>query len=188
MPEGAFNVVEFARQMGLKNVREMPIIERIQPVISVGDMEGLTPAQAPPSGVVGKNELGVPTRFGALSIKSLAPGGTRILWISVAGSLTWSMRIVDGNQGFFVGIGGPGSGPPIQIASHTAPQVQIGAGTTGAAMIGDLPSFGSLPSPVTFGAPPDGSLCPARDGFRSWQHHHRRCVCLGRLPGGRSGF
>jgi len=165
MPEGAFNIIEFARQMGLKNVREMPIVERIQPVISVGDMEGLTPAQQAPSGVVGKIEPAVAARFGSVSIKSIAPGGMRILWCSGSG-IEWHFRIIAGNQGFFGGLV-PNS-PAFSVASQVAPEALVNSGTTGAMSSGDNPCFSSIPSPIQFGDPPTGLYVPRGFDFEMY--------------------
>ena len=53
MAETSFNVIEWARRMGLKNVTDFPFRREIQPTVSLGEFGGLTPIHTPPSAISG---------------------------------------------------------------------------------------------------------------------------------------
>jgi hypothetical protein len=78
LPEGAFNIIELARRLGLKNVQSMPVTETVTPVAVVGDLAGLTPQLVPPAGIFADTAGAVVAEFGTFYIQSLAPGGTRV--------------------------------------------------------------------------------------------------------------
>lgn len=91
MGEGQFNIVDFARRIGLKNVRSMPVVESIQPVAIVGDQSDLTPSYAPAGGFFGGNAAAVVAVRSMIEIQSLGIGGMMVdAWVvqSVANILT----------------------------------------------------------------------------------------------------
>lgn len=59
MAEGSLNIGELVRQLGLKNVRELPVTERIQPVIIVADGAPLVAPLIPPMAWSGEDNLAV---------------------------------------------------------------------------------------------------------------------------------
>lgn len=75
MPESSFNITAFARRLGLKNIRELPLIERVQPTVSIGEFAPLTPALVPPAFISGGFQAVVAAQFSAFSVQSLGPGG-----------------------------------------------------------------------------------------------------------------
>jgi len=75
MPEGSLNIGELARQAGLKNVRDLPVIQSIQPVITGPDASGIMPPLLPPEMWVGGAEGIEALERPAFQIRSLGPGG-----------------------------------------------------------------------------------------------------------------
>lgn len=75
MGEGQFNIADFIRRIGLKNIREMPVIESVQPVSVVGDQSGLTPRYEAPSGYFGGNVGPVAGQRAIMELTSLGLGG-----------------------------------------------------------------------------------------------------------------
>jgi len=84
--EGAFNVAAPIRRLGLKNARDMPVTERIQPTISVGNLADLTPATRPPANLYAGLQGAVALLQQIVEVRSLGPGGCYIdeLWFGSA--------------------------------------------------------------------------------------------------------
>ncbi len=72
---GSFNVIAWAQEMGLVSLREAEIIERIQPVMSLGDFSDLVPQHEPPSGFAGGTAGAVVGQRSMIELQSLGPGG-----------------------------------------------------------------------------------------------------------------
>lgn len=98
MGESSFNITAFARRMGLKNVRELPLVERVQPVVSVGEFAQLTPALVPPAFLAGGLLAAVAAQVGTYSVQALGPGGTfvSILSFNVFGA-SYRLKVVGVN-------------------------------------------------------------------------------------------
>lgn len=71
---GTFNLTAFWRAMGIKNPHPT-MFETIQPVLSVGDMAGLTPQHVPPTDVFGRDIGAVAGQYAIVQIQSRDPGG-----------------------------------------------------------------------------------------------------------------
>lgn len=97
MAESSFNITAFARRLGLKNVKELPLIERVQPVVSVGEFAPLTPALVPPAFIAGGLLTAVVGEVGALAVQALGPGGTFVTLLSTA--ISARVAIVGVNPG-----------------------------------------------------------------------------------------
>lgn len=90
MGSSVFNITELLRVLGIRNVSDLPIAERIQPVLSVGELSGLTPAHVPPTVFCGGTTTAVGATRAFLAIQALGVGGSILAW------LNW--RVVAGNQ------------------------------------------------------------------------------------------
>lgn len=71
---GTFNLEKFFRQMGVKNPHP-DMREFVQPVVVVGQFEGLTPRHQPPTYYGGGSIAGVAAEFSIIQITAVAPGG-----------------------------------------------------------------------------------------------------------------
>lgn len=75
MGETQFNIVDYARRVGLKNVTGMPVIEAIQPVSIIGDQSGLSPKFEPPAAFAGGAGAVMVGERGVIELQSLGAGG-----------------------------------------------------------------------------------------------------------------
>lgn len=78
MAEGQFNIVDYIRRIGLKNVSAMPVIESIQPVSIVGENADLTPAFEAPGGFFGGILVAVVGERGMIELESRGAGGAYV--------------------------------------------------------------------------------------------------------------
>ncbi len=94
MGSGAFNITRLIAELGLKNVSELDVIERIQPVLPIGNLSDLTPPHVAPSALFGNFLPAVVALFGVFEIQCLAPGGAFVDWFSYIGSGDIGVRIL----------------------------------------------------------------------------------------------
>jgi len=92
MGTGSFNISRLIAELGLKNVPDMAIVERIQPVVNVGDLAGQTPPHVPPSAIFGETAPGAVAQRAFLEIQCLSPGGAFVDWITIDGAPLALMR------------------------------------------------------------------------------------------------
>ncbi len=84
MPTSAFNISRLIAELGLKDIRDIPLVERIQPVLTVGDLTAQTPPHVAPSAIFGELISQVVAENGVFEIQCLSAGGGFVDWISVA--------------------------------------------------------------------------------------------------------
>jgi len=87
-----FNFQELVRRLGLKNVSELPVLQALQPTITVADATKLTPPMGPPEAWTGFEQAGVAAENVALQIRSLGPGGCIIEYLQVQYDLPQQIR------------------------------------------------------------------------------------------------
>ena len=111
MGEGSFNVQEIARQLGLKDIRELPIIRAIQLTIPASDSSTLGPPLLAPEAWFGGLRVAVAAQRGGIQVHSLGAGGC---WITEVHFKVASSSI----QGFRFTIeeNNPLAGDPLAIA------------------------------------------------------------------------
>lgn len=107
--------------MGLRDIKDLPIVERIQPVLPIGDVSGLTPAYVPPTLLVGGAVTGVGGQVAACTIHSLASGGTIIGWLSFALSVAGNAR-----YGILAADPLPGGPTPVQLQASIGTPLAVG--------------------------------------------------------------
>jgi len=111
-----FNVARFLKELGVKNVTELPLVARNQPVTVMADLSALTPQHIPASGSAGGFAGNVAGEFGQFQILCLSAGGLFIdagYMNSAAGGQVWFIFPVDGSGGINGGI------PPVLTAGGT---------------------------------------------------------------------
>lgn len=81
MPQGSFNFSRFVRELGLKNVAEMPVRETIQPVINLDVGRGQYPIHTGATAVAGGMQTGGVATKTVFQLHSLDPGGLVLNWI-----------------------------------------------------------------------------------------------------------
>jgi len=64
--------------MGLKNLRDLPLVERVQPIVNVGNHAGLLPQYRAPVAAWGGNVPAVVGERSALELRAGGPGGAVI--------------------------------------------------------------------------------------------------------------
>ncbi|GAI87438.1 unnamed protein product [marine sediment metagenome] len=164
--ETDFNLREVTRMLGQQNP-EWHVRESVQPVLSVGEFGGLTPAHQPPTGAVGWATVAVAGERPVCLFECRAPGGARI-------QTEWQ----PGAIGFFVRWGlltvaTPAITAPIVATdrgpfSNVAASSVITTGTSAGAV------FGNDAPIVTFGGAQLLIFAPARNalwvppGARLW--------------------
>lgn len=90
MPQGSFNFSRLVRELGLKNVVEMPVRETIQPVLNLDVGEGTYPVHVGPMAISGGKEAGQAGEKTVFELHSLDPGGVVLNWITmVANTSSW---------------------------------------------------------------------------------------------------
>ena len=77
---GAFNVRDLLRQLGIKDVSELPILKAIQPTLTVGDGSGLTAPLIPKTVAFGWNQAPAAGEYAAVRVV----GGPTGCWIRYA--------------------------------------------------------------------------------------------------------
>lgn len=90
MGTGAFNVSRLIAELGLKQLtgEELDVLEKIQPVLQVGDLSDVTPPHVAPSAIFGAFIGGGVGTFGGVQFQSLAPGGSFVEWITFDSTTT----------------------------------------------------------------------------------------------------
>ncbi len=143
MPEGSLNIGRLVQQLGLKNVRELPVEPSIQPVIIAAQASDLVAPLTPPQAWSGREQAAVVGEHGAMQLLVLNAGGA---WVDVwfgrfrgAGELDFRIRIDPGDP-LTVDPLTPGTGQifntgPIDVSSA------FSSGTTSVASSGFIPSF-----------------------------------------------
>lgn len=87
MGEGSFNIELLTRRLGLKNIRELPLVRALTPVILAGDARDLVPSLEPATAWAGSSIAQVALERCAFQLRSLAAGGTvvtRLVWAGVS--------------------------------------------------------------------------------------------------------
>ena len=93
MPQQGFNFQELVRQLGLKNVDELPVVHALTPVINVGDGSGLTSPLLPPSAFAGGVQAVVAGERASLQLLSLGVGGIILLEFRVGGATQTAFQL-----------------------------------------------------------------------------------------------
>ena len=92
MPQGSFNISQWIRQLGLKNVTEMPVLERLTPVVQAGNLEGWTPRHEPPTRMATIDLNAVAGQVAAFELQSTALGGSLVVLLRDFISVLWNVR------------------------------------------------------------------------------------------------
>ena len=92
MPEGSYNVSQLLRELGVKNVTEMPVLQDIVPVIPLSTMRNVVPLHQGPVALFGGNLTSVLAEFCTLEIVSLDPGGCIIQWFRDASLVIYEIE------------------------------------------------------------------------------------------------
>lgn len=99
MPTGAFNITELLKQLGIKNLTELPIAQVLTPTITVGDGSALTAPLLPPSAWVGATVNADAGERSTWQCHSRGRGGCFIRKLLISGSasgnLTFSVTEAD---------------------------------------------------------------------------------------------
>ena len=91
---GDFNLSAFFRAMGIKNPQPS-VRESVQPVVNVGNFDGLTPRYQPPTGAFGGDVGLVAGQTSFIQVTPRTPGGCLIHWAgSDAVDLLFGIRTV----------------------------------------------------------------------------------------------
>lgn len=93
MAEQSFNFQELVRQLGLKNVDELPVIRALTPVINVGDAADITSAMLPRAAFAGGQVGAVAAERASLQIRSLGSGGIVVLEWRIGAATQVDFRI-----------------------------------------------------------------------------------------------
>jgi len=102
-PGSLWNLFEFVRRMGGARSDSPPILNSVQPTISLGDASGLTTPLLPAIGWAGGLTGAVVAEFGTLVVSSRAAGGTFVRFAS--GSSAGFGASVGTNYSFQIGPG-----------------------------------------------------------------------------------
>lgn len=93
--EGSWNLNEVLRQLGLKNVSQLPVVRAIQPVLPLGDSGGITPPLLPPAAWVGGASAAAVGRYSGFQFQAAGAGGTYLRYFSAragtSGRVTWGI-------------------------------------------------------------------------------------------------
>lgn len=81
MPANSYNISRLIAELGLKNVTELPLAERIQPVISLDSMRGQVPLHQGPVGLFGGLTATSLLEYSLFELISLDPGGLVICFM-----------------------------------------------------------------------------------------------------------
>lgn len=81
MPVGSFNVSALLRQLGHKNVIQMPVRDDIQATMPLASMAGQVPVHVGGCAVFGCFQTAIAAEGGALEVVCLDPGGGILQWI-----------------------------------------------------------------------------------------------------------
>jgi len=147
VPEGSFNIGRLVAQLGLKNVRELPIAENIQPVMIAGQGGDLVAPLIPPQAWAGREIIAVIGEHAAIQLQVFGTGGA---YVDVyfgrfrgAGEIEFRLRIDPGD---------PLVVDPLGIASQTFNTGPVNvsslflSGTTTVAASSLIPAFAASSS------------------------------------------
>lgn len=81
MPTGTYNISRLLRELGLKNVAEMPLRESIQPVIPLASMAGQVPVHVGSVALSGGVASAAAAQRSAFQLQILDPGGAVLQWV-----------------------------------------------------------------------------------------------------------
>ncbi len=130
---GAFNITRLLAELGLKNVQDLPITERIQPTISVGDLSDVTPPHVAPSAIFGDFQAALVLFRALFEFQCLAPGGAFVEWIS------WESAVANGNIRIRPAAIGPGLAV-LPVAGQASRDPIVSIGRSGVILPSGLPS------------------------------------------------
>lgn len=138
MGTGTYNVSRFLRELGLKNVAEMPVRETVQPVLPLGSMYGQVPVHV--ASVCMWGGIGIPVggTFTRYEITCLDPGGgiLQAVW-QVAPVLSFEIQLTTTPVGWDVG---PTLLAPVHFTNEPTPSI-ANIGNTAAGVGIDHPRF-----------------------------------------------
>lgn len=126
MPQGSFNISRLIAQYGLKNVSELPLAERVQPVISLDTMRGQVPMHQGPVALFGGNVGAQAGQYGTFECISLDPGGFVVSFVFI--SLASGFITVTNEPVVWGGLG-PIPHPPQNFGNQPIASV-VNSGTT----------------------------------------------------------
>lgn len=148
MAQQNFNFQELARQLGLKNVSELPIVEAITPTIVIGAAEQIGPPLLPASAFTGAAQSAGGGRFATIQLRVLASGGAFVTGFHSGGTIQSFFRVDrDGVD--------PVAGDPVVTA---VAKFETGFGTTLSAVVRGASTIPVLTGPVIFNAVSMGNL------------------------------
>jgi hypothetical protein len=84
----AFNIRELVRQLGVKDVSELPLVESIQPTLQIGDAGAITQPLMPPTALLGGSATGNGTTTVGGGQIVPAPSGTWVRHLNAVTAIT----------------------------------------------------------------------------------------------------
>lgn len=139
MPQGSFNISRLLRELGLKNIIEMPVSETIQPVLPLASMLGEVPVHVAGAAIFGGSQAQVAAEWGVLELQCLDPGGAVLLFILQA-AFNLQVRIeMDTTPTTW--LTGPTALPPLNFTANPTLSV-ANKGTRVAGPSSIIPEFG----------------------------------------------
>lgn len=135
MAQGQFNVLAFARRLGLKNVTTFPVIETVQPVALVSQQGQLNSQLEPPSGGSGGTFGPVPAERSSMELEARAPGGVQIKSVNggFAQTILWAVL--------------PGPISPLSGTFFAVPVFQTSTEVPASIVRGGTKAVSDLPAP-----------------------------------------
>jgi len=118
-----FNFQELARQLGLKNISELPIVEAIQPTIVIGAADEIGPPMLPASAWAGGTQSLAAGERAYLQLDVSGSGGAFVEFFSSGGATQVEFRVDrDGVD--------PLTADQLPLPSSILPKYETGFGTT----------------------------------------------------------
>jgi len=152
---GAFNVSKLIDELGLKTIsgETLRILETVQPVLNVGDLEGVTPPHVPASALISATEAAAGGLAATVQVQCLAAGGAIVEWVIPHGAIPPAM--------FLRGAGVAGLAPLAVQQISRDPIVSIASSGDGVALSGGVP----LDPTVFYNFGPNGIFVPTGSFF-----------------------
>jgi hypothetical protein len=116
MPQGAFNVSRLLRELGLKNIIEMPVRTEIQPTINLDSMAGQIPVHVGGVAIMGGKAQANALEASAFKLTCRDPGGGILMSIQRGASSILRMDLFDGASQTAWGAAGP---VPMKVLNFT---------------------------------------------------------------------
>lgn len=138
MPTGTYNISRLIRELGLKNVAEMPVRESVQPVMPLATMHGQVPVHVGGVAVWGGARTAVVGEFSTFQIQCLDPGGGILQWVKQVGTATLVWELTAASQ---IWLTGPSTLQRQDFTNNPSPSVAE-IGTIAAAGAATLPEMG----------------------------------------------